>query len=125
MSATLKPTLRERLFVALQHALPQHFLSRVVLRVTRIRLWPVKNLLIKSFVRGFKPNMTEATQPNPLNYPSFNAFFTRTLRPGARPSDVRNQECPGSCEHSPGPPPRCLGRHTQRRTGRAQTSDCD
>src|SRR6266478_2358756 len=88
MSATLKPTLRERLFVALQHALPQHFLSRVVLRVTRIRLWPVKNLLIKSFVRGFKPNMTEATQPNPLQYPSFNAFFTRTLRPGARQIDL-------------------------------------
>ncbi len=88
MSATLKPTLRERLFVALQHALPQHLLSRVVLRVTRIRLWPVKNLLIKSFVRGFKPNMTEATQPNPLRYPSFNAFFTRTLRPGARQMDL-------------------------------------
>jgi phosphatidylserine decarboxylase len=88
MSATLKPTLRERLFVALQHALPQHFLSRVVLRATRIRLWPFKNLLIKSFVRGFKPNMTEATQPNPLHYPSFNAFFTRTLRPGARPMDL-------------------------------------
>src|SRR5882757_4450736 len=88
MSATLKPTLRERLFVALQHALPQHLLSRLVLRVTRIRFRPVKNLLIKSFVRGFKPNMTEATQPNPLQYPSFNAFFTRTLRPGARPMDL-------------------------------------
>jgi phosphatidylserine decarboxylase len=88
MSLTLKPTLRERLFVALQHALPQHFLSRVVLRVTRIRLRPIKNLLIKSFVRGFKPNMSEATQPDPLQYPSFNAFFTRTLRPGARPIDL-------------------------------------
>jgi phosphatidylserine decarboxylase len=88
MSSTLKPTLRERLFVALQHGLPQHFLSRVVLHVTRIRFWPIKNLLIKSFVRGFKPNMSEATQPNPLQYPSFNAFFTRTLRPGARPMDL-------------------------------------
>jgi phosphatidylserine decarboxylase len=88
MDATLQPTLRERLFVALQHVLPQHFLSRVVLRITRIRLSPVKNLLIKSFVRGFRPNMSEATQPNPLQYPSFNAFFTRTLRQGARPIDL-------------------------------------
>jgi phosphatidylserine decarboxylase len=88
MRARLQPTLRERLFVALQHVLPQHFLSRMVLRITRIRLAPVKNLLIKSFVRNFRPKMSEATQPNPLQYPSFNAFFTRTLRQGARPIDL-------------------------------------
>jgi phosphatidylserine decarboxylase len=82
------PSLRDRLFVAMQHALPQHFLSRIVLRVTRIRLRPVKNLLIRSFLRGFKLNMSEASQPNPFQYPSFNAFFTRTLRPGARPVDI-------------------------------------
>ncbi|MGH8323113.1 MAG: archaetidylserine decarboxylase, partial [Steroidobacteraceae bacterium] len=82
------PSLRDRLFVALQHILPQHFLSRMVLRITRIRLRPVKNLLIKSFVRGFRPNMSEAAQQNPLQYPSFNAFFTRTLRHGARPTDI-------------------------------------
>ena len=88
LSAPPAPSLRDRLFVAMQHALPQHFLSRIVLRVTRIRLRPVKNLLIKSFLRGFTPNMSEATQPNPLQYPSFNAFFTRTLRAGARPIDI-------------------------------------
>jgi phosphatidylserine decarboxylase len=82
------PSLRDRLFVALQHVLPQHFLSRLVLRTTRIRLRPVKNLLIRSFVRGFRPNMSEAAQPNPLLYPSFNAFFTRALRHGARPIDI-------------------------------------
>ena len=32
--------------------------------------------------------MSQATQPNPLQYPSFNAFFTRALRPGARPIDI-------------------------------------
>jgi len=75
-------------FVAMQHVLPQHFLSRIVLRVTRIRLWPVKSLLIRSFLRGFKVNMSEAAQPNPLQYPSFNAFFTRALRHGARATDI-------------------------------------
>jgi phosphatidylserine decarboxylase len=88
MSAVPEPPLRDRLFVALQHALPQHFLSRLVLRLTRIRLRPVKNLLIRSFMRGFRPNMREAAQPNPLQYPSFNAFFTRALRHGARPIDI-------------------------------------
>jgi phosphatidylserine decarboxylase len=88
---TLKNAQRTRsawLFVALQYLLPQHFLSRVVHRIARTRLWPVKNLLIKSFVRAFRPDMSEATQPNPLAYPSFNAFFTRTLRAGARPIDL-------------------------------------
>jgi phosphatidylserine decarboxylase len=88
MSVPPLPSLRDRLFVAMQHALPQHFLSRIVLRVTRIRLWPVKNLLIRSFLRGFKVNMSEAAQPNPLQYASFNAFFTRALRPGARATDI-------------------------------------
>jgi phosphatidylserine decarboxylase len=63
-------------------------LSRIVLRVTRIRFRPVKNLLIRSFVRRFKPKMSEAAQPNPLQYESFNAFFTRALNHGARSIDI-------------------------------------
>ena len=82
------PSLRDRLFVAMQHALPQHFLSRIVLRATRIRFRPFKNLLIRSFVRNFKPKMSEAAQPNPLAYESFNTFFTRALNHGARPIDI-------------------------------------
>jgi phosphatidylserine decarboxylase len=88
LAAAAAPSLRDRLFIALQHLLPQHFLSRVVLKLTRIRLRPFKNLLIRSFVRGFQPSMSEAAQPNPLLYPSFNAFFTRALQHGARPIDI-------------------------------------
>ena len=88
MSAIPAPSLRDRLFVAMQHILPQHFLSRIVLRVTRIRFRPIKNLLIRSFVRSFKPKMSEAAQPNPLQYESFNAFFTRELNHGARAIDI-------------------------------------
>jgi len=83
-----EPSLRDRLFVAMQHVLPQHSLSRVVLRLTRVRLRLFKNLLIRSFMRHFRPNMNEAVQPNPLRYSSFNDFFTRELRPGARPTDI-------------------------------------
>jgi phosphatidylserine decarboxylase len=88
MSDLPAPSLRDRLFVAMQHALPQHLLSRLVLRVTRVRFRPLKNLLIRSFVRHFKPKMSEAAQPNPLQYESFNAFFTRALNHGARPIDI-------------------------------------
>ena len=88
IGAVSTPSTRDRLFVTLQHLLPQHFLSRIVMRLTRVRLRPFKNLLIRSFMRGFQPNMSEAAQPNPLLYPSFNAFFTRALRHGARPIDI-------------------------------------
>jgi phosphatidylserine decarboxylase len=81
------PTFRERLFVATQYVIPQHFLSRVVYRLTRSRLPGVKNALIKSFMRGFSPDMSDAVQPAPLAYASFNEFFTRPLKPGARPID--------------------------------------
>lgn len=79
--------LRERLFVGLQHVIPQHLLSRGVYHLTRSRTPAVKNFLIKAFVRGFQPDMSDAAQPDPLAFPSFNEFFTRALRPGTRPVD--------------------------------------
>jgi len=84
---TDSPTLRARLFVAMQYLLPQHFLSRQVHRLARSRVKPLKNALIGSFVRHFRPDMSDAADPEPRDYQSFNAFFTRSLRPGARPSD--------------------------------------
>jgi phosphatidylserine decarboxylase len=71
----------------MQHLLPQHFLSRQVHRLARCRVKPVKNVLISSFMRHFRPDMSDAAEPEPRDYPSFNAFFTRSLRPGARPCD--------------------------------------
>jgi phosphatidylserine decarboxylase len=77
--------LRTRLFVALQHALPQHALSRVVHALARIRSTPVKNGLIGAFVSHFRPDMADAVETDPLRYESFNAFFTRALTARARP----------------------------------------
>lgn len=71
----------------MQYLLPQHWLSRQVHRLARCRVRPVKNALIGSFVRHFRPEMSDAADPEPRDYPSFNAFFTRSLRPGSRPSD--------------------------------------
>ena len=78
-------SLRERLFVLLQHLLPQHFLSRQVLHLTRSRTPALKRALIGSFVQHFHPDMSDALEPDPHAYPSFNAFFTRALSPGSRP----------------------------------------
>jgi phosphatidylserine decarboxylase len=83
--ATEPPTLKRKLFVGMQHVLPQHFLTSIVYSLTRSRAPAVKNWLIRNFVRGFKPEMGDAVEPNPLAYASFNEFFTRALRPDARP----------------------------------------
>jgi phosphatidylserine decarboxylase len=82
------PSLGDRLFVGMQHVLPQHALSRIVHRIARSRSRAVKNGLIASFVRGFRPAMHEAVEPDPQRYGSFNDFFTRALRSGARSVDA-------------------------------------
>lgn len=76
-----------RAFVALQHLLPQHGISRLVLAATRARAPAFKNALIRMFVRGFRPDMSDAVVTDPTAYGSFNEFFTRALRPGTRPID--------------------------------------
>lgn len=75
----------ERLFVAVQHLLPQHLLSALMYRVARWRWRPFKDALIGWFVGHFRVDMSLAAEPDPKAYPSFNAFFTRALRPDARP----------------------------------------
>jgi phosphatidylserine decarboxylase len=84
MRADESLTLKDRLFVATQYVLPQHFLSRLVYHLTRSRSASVKNALIRTFVRSFRPDMSDALQRDPLAYGSFNEFFTRALRSGAR-----------------------------------------
>ncbi|MCU0758588.1 MAG: archaetidylserine decarboxylase [Steroidobacteraceae bacterium] len=85
-----------RLFVALQHVLPQHALSRLVHAATRSRVPWFKDALIDAFVRGFRPDMADAVVQDPHGYESFNAFFTRALRPGTRPLPEEPDElaCP-------------------------------
>ena len=79
------PSLGDKLRVWPQYALPQHALSRLVLALTRIEMPGLRNAIIKSFMRRFEVDMEEAAEPDPLKYESFNAFFTRSLRDGARP----------------------------------------
>ncbi|MBV6424668.1 MAG: Phosphatidylserine decarboxylase proenzyme [Steroidobacteraceae bacterium] len=74
-----------RLFVALQYLLPQHGLSRLVHALARARTHWVKNGLIRAFLRGFSPDLSDALETDPYAYPSFNAFFTRALRADTRP----------------------------------------
>jgi phosphatidylserine decarboxylase len=74
-----------RLFVALQYVLPQLLLSRLIGWIARARVAWIRKPLINAFVRSYRPELSDAVQPDPSGYDSFNAFFTRALRAGARP----------------------------------------
>ncbi len=78
-------SIRGRLFVWFQYVLPQHALSRLVLAATRVRAAWFKNLLIWGFLRLYRVDMTEAVESDAYRYGSFNEFFTRALKDGARP----------------------------------------
>jgi len=76
----------DELFVLLQKALPQHLLSRGMHALARSRQPVVRNAILRTVLRSYPQiDMHEALQPDPFAYESFNAFFTRELRPGARP----------------------------------------
>jgi phosphatidylserine decarboxylase len=85
-----------RLDVALQYLLPHRALSRIVYWATRWTWRPWKDFLIRKVVRNYNVNMDEAQQPQLAAYASFNAFFTRALKPGARaaPADPAAIACP-------------------------------
>ena len=81
----MTPRFKDRFFTQLLRVLPQHALSGVVYRATRVTWKPFKNLLIQEVVNRYAVDMFEAENPHPKSYPSFNAFFTRALKADARP----------------------------------------
>ena len=78
-------SLGDRLRTWPQFLLPTHPLSRVVHRATRCRTTWWKELLIGSFMHRFGVDLGEAEIGDPAAFPDFNSFFTRALKPEARP----------------------------------------
>ncbi|WP_084583004.1 archaetidylserine decarboxylase [Sphingomonas azotifigens] len=75
----------DRLAVLLQHALPKQRLTQLAGHVARARGGAMTRWLIRAFVARYGVDMGEAADPDIASYASFNAFFTRPLRAGARP----------------------------------------
>jgi phosphatidylserine decarboxylase len=77
--------LGRQLFVLLQYLLPQHLVTALVHWLARIEQPAVRDALIRGFSRLYAIDLGEAAVPAAGHYRSFNEFFTRALRPGARP----------------------------------------
>lgn len=84
MSAT-ELTLPEKLFINLQHILPRVALSRAMGFLGDSQVPWIKNTFIDFFCNRYPINLSEAEYSDPHAYSSFNEFFTRALKPDARP----------------------------------------
>ena len=82
------PAILEKTLCTVQGLLPQHLLTRLVHWLMRVETAWVKNTLIRTIGTLAGINFEEAADPDPRNYKHFNAFFTRELKPGARPLDT-------------------------------------
>ncbi|MDR2014840.1 MAG: archaetidylserine decarboxylase [Azoarcus sp.] len=80
--------------VMLQYLLPKRILNRLANWFARREDGAATAAAIAAFARRYHVDMSEAAEPDLLAYASFNDFFTRALRPGARPLAEANLVCP-------------------------------
>ena len=84
----------KRLSVLPQYFLPKLALTRFAGRVARNEVGRYTPQIIRWFVRKYGVDMQEAQEPDLGSYRSFNDFFTRALRDGARPLADVDFVCP-------------------------------
>ncbi len=85
-------------FVMLQRVLPKRTLTAIVHWLARLRAPLLRRALIALFVRCYAVDLTEAAEPPAGGYADFNDFFTRALRPGARPVAGGARTLTGPCD---------------------------
>jgi phosphatidylserine decarboxylase len=84
----------DRLAVLPQYLLPKGALTNFAGRVAGAKGGAMTTRLIRWFVGRYDVNMAEALEPDIGHYASFNEFFTRALRPDARPLAEADWVCP-------------------------------
>ncbi len=83
-----------RLAVLPQYLLPKGALTNFAGRVAGAKAGDMTTRLIRWFVTKYDVNMDEAANSDIASYHSFNEFFTRALKPGARPLAKADFVCP-------------------------------
>ena len=84
----------DRLAVLPQYLLPKQAMTALAGQIASARGGKMTTRLIAWFVRRYGVNMSEAANPDLASYPSFNDFFTRALKAGARPLARADLICP-------------------------------
>ena len=84
----------ERSKVLMQYLLPKQAITAFGGVVASGQWGSVTTRIIQWFVGKYGVNMAEAANTNIASYASFNDFFTRALKPGARPLAQADLVCP-------------------------------
>jgi phosphatidylserine decarboxylase len=86
--------MQARLAVASQYLLPKQALTAAAGALAQRRGGPATQAVIRWFIKHYGVSMADAAHVDPRRYDTFNAFFTRALRPGARPLAQADWLCP-------------------------------
>jgi phosphatidylserine decarboxylase len=83
-----------RLAVLAQYLLPKHGITMLAGQFANAKAGKLTTSVIRWFIKRYQVNMQEAAQPDIQHYKTFNDFFTRALRDGARPLATADFICP-------------------------------
>ena len=84
----------DALAVLPQYLIPKQALTALAGRFARAEAGGATRSFIRWFANRYQVNMAEAENPDLASYPTFNAFFTRSLKPGGRPLAQAKWVCP-------------------------------
>ena len=84
----------DQLAVIPQYLMPKLAMTRLAGLVASAEWGAFTTWVIKRFVKRYNVNMSEAVHADPAHYKSFNEFFTRPLKDGARPMSNSTWVCP-------------------------------
>ncbi len=84
----------DTLAVLPQYLTPKRALTVFAGWVAGARWGGATTAIIKRFIRRYQVNMAEAANSDPASYATFNEFFTRALKDGARPLAAADYICP-------------------------------
>ena len=80
--------------ILLQHLAPKQALTRLAGMLANLEAGTLTTAVIGWFVKRYQVNMAEAADPDISSYKTFNQFFTRPLKMGARPIAIAEFICP-------------------------------
>ncbi len=80
--------------IILQYLLPKQAITMLAGKLANLQAGALTTAVIRWFVKCYNVNMAEAANPDITSYASFNEFFTRALKTGARPLAQADFICP-------------------------------
>lgn len=88
LKAYSTPSYWQRVKIALHYLLPQLAITRAAGWLAERRWGSVTHFIIKAFAKQYQVNLAEAEKSSPSDYATFNEFFIRPLKAGARPIEA-------------------------------------